>query len=75
VLAGGRRVTVAKDFVKGNAPVTTPAARFLRAVVTRARQERLFGALLTPDYDLRHANHLHLDGKRWGFRWWWQGAV
>lgn len=54
VLADGRRIGVAGQWSAGG-----PAAAFLR----RARSEacRVFGTVLSPDYNAAHADHLHLD--------------
>ncbi len=71
VLRDGRRVTVLRDFVRAGGTPATPSQLFLQGLTRRVRAEALFGAVLTPDYDSRHANHLHLDGRprRW---WWWR---
>lgn len=53
-LADGRRLTIAADFRKDS-----PEGRFLR--VARAGGCELFGAVLGPDYNTAHADHLHLD--------------
>ncbi|PLR27881.1 extensin family protein [Caulobacter zeae] len=53
-LADGRRLTIAADFHKDS-----PEGRFLR--VARAGACELFGAVLGPDYNTAHADHLHLD--------------
>jgi hypothetical protein len=53
-LSDGRRLTVAADF---HAP--GPDGRFLRAI--RDGACRTFGAVLSPDYNAAHADHLHLD--------------
>lgn len=53
-LADGRRLTIAADFSKA-----TPEGRFLR--VAQAGACELFGAVLSPDYNAAHADHLHLD--------------
>lgn len=54
-LADGRRITVLGDWSKDS-----PEARFLH----RVRDEgcRVFGTVLSPDYNALHANHLHLEG-------------
>jgi hypothetical protein len=69
VLQNGRRVRVERDFVRAGQPARGPAGDFLARVVERARKERVFGTILTPDYDRHHSNHLHLDGRAWG-SWW-----
>jgi hypothetical protein len=69
VLQNGRHIRVERDFVRGGQPARKPAGDFLARVVRRAREERVFGTILTPDYDIHHANHLHLDGRDWG-SWW-----
>jgi hypothetical protein len=53
-LSDGRTVSVLKDF---NAD--TPEGRFVRQA--RDGACGLFGAVLSPDYNAAHANHLHLD--------------
>lgn len=69
VLRGGRRIVVARDYPRAGAATQRPGARFFRDLVGRLRDERVFGSVLTPDYDARHADHLHLDGRE--RRWWW----
>lgn len=64
VLKSGARVNVKKHYVKMGLAPRSPEERFLRALVTRLRSERTFGVMLTPDWDKRHHNHLHLDGSR-----------
>jgi hypothetical protein len=54
VLIDGRRVSVARDW-----PGDADEARFLRAVHQGAC--RFFNGVLGPDYNLAHADHLHLD--------------
>jgi hypothetical protein len=53
-LADGRRISVARDFA-----ADTDEGRFLRAA--RDGACTLFGAVLSPDYNAAHADHLHLD--------------
>ncbi len=53
-LADGRRLSIAADFRENS-----PDGRFLR--VARAGACELFGAVLGPDYNAAHADHLHLD--------------
>lgn len=53
-LKDGRRLTIAGDFRKDD-----PEGRFLRTA--RAGACDLFGAVLGPDYNAAHADHLHLD--------------
>ena len=53
-LADGRRVTVRGDWGRG-----TPADAFLHEV--RDSACRLFSAVLGPEYNAAHADHLHLD--------------
>ncbi|THD62066.1 MAG: extensin family protein [Phenylobacterium sp.] len=55
--ASGETVTVAKDFHADD-----PAGRFLRAV--RDGGCHWFGAVLSPDYNLEHHDHLHFDEGR-----------
>lgn len=56
--ASGRRITVVRDF-RGD----DQEGRFLR----RARDGACdwYGAVLSPDYNAAHADHLHLDRGRW----------
>lgn len=75
VLAGGRRITVARDW--GAAPSQDAAgpgasspvggasasARFLREV--RDGACRWFDGTLSPDYNAAHADHLHLEVGGW----------
>jgi hypothetical protein len=53
-LSDGRRLTIADDFRDAG-----PEGRFLRAA--RDGACRVFGAVLSPDYNAAHADHLHLD--------------
>lgn len=62
-LAGGRRITVARDW-RGNGP----EAAFLRDF--RDGACRLFATVLSPDYNQAHADHLHLDQARRGAIGW-----
>ena len=63
VLADGRRISVLDDW-RGNGPEAT----FLRRVRNGAC--RLFATTLSPDYNVAHANHLHLDmATRGGMGW------
>lgn len=57
--ASGRRLSVLRDFDDEG-----PAGAFLR----RARDGACpwFGAVLSPDYNAAHRDHLHLDGGRFG---------
>ena len=57
-LADGRRVSVAQDWDR-----PTDAGRFL----ARAHQDacRFFNAVLSPDYNALHRDHLHLDLGLW----------
>lgn len=59
VLEGGHRVRVARDWGGSDA-----AGRFLREV--RDGACRVFDAVLGPDYNAAHRDHLHLD--RGGYR-------
>ena len=54
VLADGRRIRVVRDWNKDD-----PNAAFLRDVRNGAC--RFFDAVLSPDYNAAHADHLHLD--------------
>lgn len=58
-LSNGRQVTVEKDWNGHGAN-----ARFLRRV--RDDGCRLFGVMLSPDYNAAHANHLHMETGRGG---------
>lgn len=62
-LAGGRRITIARDW-RGNGP----EAAFLRDV--RDGACRLYATVLSPDYNQAHADHLHLDQARRGAMGW-----
>ena len=55
-LRDGRRITVSGDWADG-----TPEARFLH----RIRDEgcRVFGTVLSPDYNAVHHDHLHLEAE------------
>jgi len=53
-LTDGRTIRVAQHWKEA-----TPEARFLKEV--RDRSCGLFSAVLSPDYNLAHADHLHLD--------------
>jgi hypothetical protein len=61
VLADGRRITVRGDW-RGDGP----RARFLHRV--REGACRIFGTVLSPDYNAAHRDHLHLDqaARGWG---------
>jgi hypothetical protein len=54
-LADGRRISVEADWAAAG-----PEGRFLRRV--RDDACRVFGTVLSPDYNALHANHLHLEG-------------
>ena len=62
VLADGRRISVVKDW-RGNSDEAT----FLHLV--RDQGCKVFGTVLSPDYNAAHADHLHLDqaGSRRGW--------
>jgi hypothetical protein len=62
-LAGGRRITIARDWRGSSAE-----AAFLRDV--RDGACRLFATVLSPDYNQAHADHLHLDQARRGAMGW-----
>lgn len=53
-LADGRRIGVEKDW-----PTQGPEAAFLRRV--RDDACKVFGSVLSPDYNAAHANHMHLE--------------
>jgi len=40
---------------------STPEARELRSIVCSSAELRIFQSILTPNYDVHHANHLHLE--------------
>jgi hypothetical protein len=40
---------------------TTPEARELRSIVCSSAELRIFQSILTPNYDVHHANHFHLE--------------
>lgn len=64
VLKNGVHVNIKRDYVKAGRVPQKPAEHFLHDLVTRLRAERIFGVILTPDWDAKHHNHLHLDGSR-----------
>lgn len=70
IFANGSKVSVRKDFVRAEGVPQRRAEKFLRDLVTRTREERTFGVVLTPDWDDRHHDHLHLDGSQLS-RWHW----
>ena len=39
----------------------TPEARELRSIICSSAEMRLFQSILTPNYDVHHANHFHLE--------------
>lgn len=55
-LRDGRRITVAGDWAGGSAE-----ARFLRRI--RDDGCRVFGTVLSPDYNAAHRDHLHLEAE------------
>ena len=57
-LDGGQTVSVRRDWGDQGA-----RGRFLRAV--RDHACRVFGTVLSPDYNAAHADHLHLDMASW----------
>lgn len=65
VLRDGRTIEVHRDFDKGEAPPTKPAAAFLRVVSRRANDEDMFSHVLTPFFNAQHADHFHLDLARY----------
>ena len=68
VLKGGRRISIGRDFVRDGYAPEKPGGVFLARVLQRVYAERLFRTVLTPDWDTRHAGHLHLDDRPGG--WW-----
>lgn len=64
-LADGRTVRVARDWTRtGPDGESTAEARFLHRLRDGACDS--FRAVLSPDYNRAHADHLHLDLGRWG---------
>lgn len=61
VLANGRRISVLKDWPVTGKPAAEKrrASQFLHAV--RDSACTVFSTVLSPDYNVAHANHLHLD--------------
>jgi hypothetical protein len=55
-LRDGRRITVAGDWADDS-----PEARFLRRI--RDEACRVFGTVLSPDYNAAHRDHLHLEAE------------
>jgi hypothetical protein len=68
VLQGGRRIRVGRDFVRAGALPAQPVGLFLSRLLERTAAERIFRTILTPDFDRRHADHIHLDARP-GFSW------
>ncbi|MFN4041785.1 MAG: extensin family protein [Brevundimonas sp.] len=62
-LDDGRTVSVLRDW-DGEGPAGPEAATFLRRL--RDGGCRLFGNVLTPDYNAAHADHFHVDAARRG---------
>lgn len=62
VLADGRRIEVERHFVRNGSHTESKPALFLRRLARRLYDEGVFSVVLTPNFDRRHANHLHLDG-------------
>lgn len=60
VLEDGRRIAVLRDWAGEE-----PENRFLRRV--RDEACRVFGTVLSPDYNAAHADHLHFDQAARGF--------
>ncbi len=58
-LSNGKQITVERDWSGQGAE-----AKFLRRV--RDDGCRLFGVMLSPDYNAAHANHLHMEMGRGG---------
>jgi hypothetical protein len=58
-LRDGRQISVRRDFHRDD-----PRGRFLRQ--SRDGACRWFRAVLSPDYNAAHADHLHLDQGYWG---------
>jgi len=56
-LTDGRRINVERDWMKAG-----PEGQFLRRV--RDDACAVFGAVLSPDYNAEHANHLHIEAGR-----------
>lgn len=47
------------DSAEGNP--STPETRQLRSLVCSSAEMRIFQSILTPNYDVHHANHLHME--------------
>jgi hypothetical protein len=71
-LKSGGELIVERDFHgRLDAPVcgsefatpapATPEARELRSIVCSTAELRIFQSILTPNYDIHHANHFHLE--------------
>jgi hypothetical protein len=71
-LKSGGELVIERDFHgRLDAPVcgpdapppapNTPEARELRSIVCSSAEMRLFQSILTPNYDVHHANHFHLE--------------
>ena len=58
-LADGRTVSDEKDW-RGDGPAGPDGQRFLKKL--RDGACRVFSTVLTPDYNVEHHNHMHLDG-------------
>ena len=62
VLADGRRIRVASDWGDSDPDGESERGRFLHAA--RDGACRVFGTVLSPDYNAAHRDHLHLDQAR-----------
>jgi hypothetical protein len=71
-LRSGGELVVERDFHgRLDAPVcgpeapapspNVPEARQLRSIVCSTAELRLFQSILTPNYDVHHANHFHVE--------------
>ncbi len=60
-LQGGREVSVKKHYGRGPEAPAHKEGKFLRAVVRRLFDEKVFTVVVTPNFDRAHHNHFHLD--------------
>ncbi len=58
---GGREVSVKKHYGRGPEAPAHAEGKFLRAVVRRLVDEKVFTVVVTPNFDRAHHNHIHLD--------------
>ncbi|MGB1013649.1 MAG: extensin family protein [Nannocystaceae bacterium] len=60
-LKGGREISVKKHYGRGPEAPKHDEGKFLRAVVRRFVDEKVFSVVVTPNFDRAHHNHFHLD--------------